>query len=324
MADQHIGFPGTVNSAQLSLWVPNVGIGQYHVEGLEDGRVVTNAIGDRGVYVKPGKIIGDGIMDIFEANTQLNFASVAAGSPDRWDMVVLRRLWNATPGSSTATYTIIQGGPNRALPARNNNKGVLADQPIALCRIKAGSTAVQEIVDLRCWAHNGGMIALDKLVMSYQDQIGTTINIAGETWTYQVNVSNGTYSAAWKMINKLDYVQLGNIRPGLSSPTIPDDQPFTIQAGSVVQQADGSGYARITWGAPFPNGLLTCILQNGDSSASSGAMMPIEGNEPFWGPPGIGDKNSVVYTVLTFNSGTGTYRPTPWQWHRVNYIAIGW
>ena len=166
MADQHIGFPGTVNSAQLSTWVSNVGVGQYHVEGLEDARVVTSTVGDRGITIKPGKVIGDGVMNIFENNTPLNFASVASGSPDRWDMVVLRRVWNATPGSSTATYTIVQGGPNRSLPARNNNKGVIADQPIALCRVKAGSTVVQEIVDLRCWAHNAGMVALDKLVMN--------------------------------------------------------------------------------------------------------------------------------------------------------------
>jgi hypothetical protein len=197
MADQHIGYPGSVNSAQLSLWVPNVGVGQYHVEGLEDARVITNAVGDRGITIKSGKVIGDGIVDVFENNTQLNLAAVNAGSPDRWDMVVLRRLWNATPGASTSTYTIIQGGPNRSLPARNNNQGVLADQPIALCRVKAGSTMVQEIVDLRCWAHNAGMVALDELVMSYQNQVGTTININGSVWTNRATVSGATYASAW-------------------------------------------------------------------------------------------------------------------------------
>jgi len=322
MADQHVGFPGSVNSAQLSLWVPNVGVGQYHVEGLEDARVVTNAVGDRGVFVKPGRVIGDGIMDVFESNTQLNFASVSTGSPDRWDMVVLRRLWNATPGSSTSTYTIITGGPNRSLPARNNNKGVLADQPIALCRIKAGSTTVQEIVDLRCWAHNAGMVALDKLVMSYQDQIGTTIDINGETWCYRVVQSGSTLSTEWKMLTKIDHIQLGPLYAGGLYGSIPNDISFQIQAGTIVQNADQSGYARITFPAPFPNGLLTVLITNGDSAASNGAMFPVEGNELLWGPSGIGDKNSVVYTCLVFNGSS--YRPTPGLHHRINWLAIGW
>jgi hypothetical protein len=196
MADQHIGFPGSVTSAQLALWLPNVAASQYSVDGLLDAAVTTNNVGDRGVSVRAGTVIGDGVMNIFEGNTQLNFAAVSAGSPDRWDMIVLRRLWNATPGSSTATYTIIQGNANRALPARNNNKGVLADQPIALCRIKAGSTAVQEIVDLRCWSHNGGVFARDQLVLNYMSNLGSRIKIGNETWTYEVTGTNGD-SSSW-------------------------------------------------------------------------------------------------------------------------------
>ena len=312
MADQHIGYPGSVNSTQLSYWLPNAGVGQYHVDALEDGRVVTNSVGDRGVYVKPGRIIGDGIMDVFESNTQLNFASVASG-PDRWDMVVLRRLWNASPGSSTSTYTIIQGGPNKSLPARNNNKGVLADQPIALCRIKAGNSTVQEIVDLRCWAHNAGMVALDKLVMSYMDQIGTTIDIDGETWAYRVIKNGANLAAEWKMLTKLDHVQLGAITGTLQGTPV-DDTAFKIQAGSTTQAFDSAGFARLTWPQPFEHGLLTCILTNGDSFAGRGANFKVEGNESFWGQSGIGGKNDVVY----WSEGH------PGLWHRVNWIAIGW
>ena len=130
MADQHIGYPGTVNSAQLANWMPNVAAAQYSVEGLTHAQVVTNAIGSRGVTVKAGTVIGDGIMDVFENDTNLNLGSVASGSPDRWDMIVLRRTWSATVGASTSIYTVIPGGPNKSLPSRNNNKGVLSDQPI--------------------------------------------------------------------------------------------------------------------------------------------------------------------------------------------------
>ena len=195
MADQHIGFPGTVNSAQLPLWLPNMGA-QYSVEGPNDAKVVIGT-GDRGILVKKGTIIGDGITDIFENDTPLTLAA-ASGTNDRWDMVVLRRTWNATPGASTSVYTVIQGGSTRTLPTRNNNKGVLADQPVALCRVRGGQTAVQEIIDLRAWYSNAGYFALDPLVLNYLSEPGTRVNIAGTTWTLKVNADPVNNTVSWE------------------------------------------------------------------------------------------------------------------------------
>ena len=320
MADQHIGYPGSVNSSQLAAWLPNAGTAQYHVENLYDGQVVANGVGDRGFTVKKGTIIGDGIMDVFENDQNMNFASVASGAPDRWDMVVLRRTWNATPGASTSVYTIIQGGPNRTLPARSNNKGVVTDQPMALARLKAGSNVVQEIVDLRTWAHNGGLIAVDGLVRNYLTELGTEVCIGTERWIYTMVKSGNDLTPYWHRISEEGTIQLYGWHNGLvgaANPSVPPQ--FKIQAGSLVQYSDQSGYGSVTWAKAFPNGVITVILNNGDSWATGGASVIIEGHEAFWGQAGVGSKTDVIYALAHPGGGL-----IPSKLHRVNYIVIGW
>ena len=323
MADQHIGYPGSVSAAQLASWIPNVGSARYSVEDVTHGRVVANAVGDRGVTVLPGTVYGDGIMDVFENGTNLNFA---AASSERWDMVVLRRTWNPTPGASTSVYTIIQGGPNRSLPARQNSKGSVSDQPMALCRIPAGSAVVTDIVDLRCWADNGGMVAISDLVLQYQDQVGTTISIGTELWerTLTVPVGNALPVAYWHRIADAGTIQLYDWTDGVfgnASKTFPPQ--FKIQAGSQVLTTDSFGYGRITWPSKFPNGLLMCHLQNGDSWASGGGYPNVEGHGDFWGSSGGGGLTDVVF-VFIGPGADGRMVMKPSTTCRINFIAIGW
>ena len=193
MADQHIGYPGSVGSSALANWLTNM-VAQYSVEGPNDCKVVITA-GDRAIQVKAGTIIGDGIMDVFENATPLTLGTISSG--DRWDMVVLRRTWSATPGASTSVFTVIPGNANRALPTRTNNKGVVTDQPVALCRVRAGQTAVQEVVDLRVWAHNGGAFAVDELVKDYLTEAGTDIVINTTRWIRGVVASPTNNSLSW-------------------------------------------------------------------------------------------------------------------------------
>jgi len=327
MADQHIGYPGTVNSAQLANWMPNVAAAQYSVEGLTDAQVVTNAIGSRGVTVKKGTVIGDGIMDVFENDTNLNLGSVATGSPDRWDMVVLRRTWSATVGASTSIYTVIPGGPNKTLPARNNNKGVLSDQPIALCRVKAGNSNVQEIVDLRCWASNGGVQAVSELVMSYLDGPGSDLLINGQTWA-RVVAANGT-SVAWSRIaqqGSIDLFGVGNSFTG----GVNDSKAFLIQAGTWVATSDANGYSRLTFPKPFPNGCLFVAGFDGDDWTGGGSLLIASaGRENVFGKSGIGGKSDWVYATKlqpAADDGVGSLRiaRAGGKVHRLNWIAIGW
>jgi hypothetical protein len=51
-------------------------------------------------------------------------------------------------------------------------------------QVTAGQTQPTAIVDLRCWASNGGMVAKDDLVKGYLNQIGTCVSINGTEWRY--------------------------------------------------------------------------------------------------------------------------------------------
>lgn len=338
MADAHVGYPGSVSSAELADWLPNAGAAQFSVDSPNSARVLIGGTGSRAVTVKHGTVIGDGILDIFDDDMNLNFGSVSSGSPDRWDMVVLRRTWSATVGASTSIYTIIPGNANRSLPSRNNNKGVLSDQPIALCRIRADNTNVQEVVDLRCWAHNGGVYAVDNLVKSYLDQPGTHLTIGRESWVRTVNNGPSSSDAAWVSASSLDAIRLFGATQKVLMGTpagdvsVGNNAPFFVQAGTTVQTSDGQGYGRITFPKPFPHGLLTIQAMNGDHWASgamwfmsAGGAFPANNNGAF-GSAGWGNRSEWVYAVIAQNPDNDNVDRNSGKnrLHRINWIAIGW
>lgn len=281
MADQHIGYPGSVGSTALATWLTNQ-LAQYSVEGPNDCKVVTTG-GTRGILVGPGTIFGDAIQDVFESATPLTLASVSSG--DRWDMVVLRRTWSATPGASTSVFTVIQGSSNKALPTRLNNKGVQADQPIALCRVSAGQSTVQEIVDLRVWAANGGAVAVDPLVKDYLTEPGTTLRIGNTRWIRQITPSPTSNTATWY------------------SPDVP---------GPWVPASYYPGWRTVTNGTPFQarllgNGLVHVVgecLYEGPGTPQEGwspGVLP----QQFWSPvqsfiPGMIQQYSVGSVYYTY------------------------
>ncbi|GAA3705322.1 hypothetical protein GCM10023081_46700 [Arthrobacter ginkgonis] len=127
-----------------------------------------------------------GVIDIMPTaqTVQLN-----AATSTRWDLVVLRRDWQPTIG--VTTIEVIQGTSAKALPSRNNNGGVLDDQPLWLLRIEPGQSVPAEFVDLRLWARNGGCTANDDLVRSYLSTTGASVEINGVLWLYRVG-ANGT------------------------------------------------------------------------------------------------------------------------------------
>lgn len=319
MADQHIGYPGSVGATQLANWMPNVAAAQYSVDGPLDAKVTTNAIGDRGVTVRSGTVIGDGILDVFESNTNLNFSSVASG--DRWDMIVLRRTWSSTIGASTSIYTIIPGSANKALPARNNNKGVLSDQPIALCRVKSGSTAVQEVIDLRVWAHNGGAFALDELVKSYLDQPGTHLTIGTKSWVRTVTVSGSTNDAAWVETSGTEGVTLfgrGSQAPNNSSPG--SNPSFLMQAGFVYIVTDANGFGVLTYPKPFPLGVISIHLSPADDTIFNDLNIIPSGSR--WGNTPI-SKSNCAFNIYGASGGVRT-RTWPNKQVLVSYLVIGY
>ena len=321
MAITSIGYDGSVNESQWAKMVPLVGSAHYGVSGSGDWKVTPHATLDRGLSIATGSGWGHGVLDTSDTTASLQGGTVSSGS--RWDLVVMRRNWSGTGGAST--FVLVPGGTTMVLPTRNTAPGTLDDQPIALVKFSAGQTSAQTIVDLRCWARNGGMIAKDDLALSYLKLPGAQIMINGTQWNCDLD-TNG--NPAWSTFHT-GKIPLFGASGRLSEGDMEGDavvtsgRQFLIQAGSTVATTDGAGNARIIWPKPFPVGILTVTLTNGDSwAAGTGVSFHVAGNAALWGVHGGGSKSEVVYSAYGWRGGA--LGPMPSQVHRVNWIAIGW
>lgn len=329
MAITSVGYDGSVNETQWAQLIPLVGSSHYGVAGAEDWKVTPHATMDRGVNIAVGKGWGHGILDTSDATVSLQGGTVPAGI--RWDCVVARRNWSGTGG--TTQFLLIPGTGTKQIPSRNTTPGTLDDQPIALVQFSAGQTAPTAIVDLRCWGRNGGMTAKDDLAMTYLKEPGSSISINGTTWNCALD-ANG--NASWSTGSVMGRIPLfgGAVSAlaGSSNPQtlIDGGTQFLIQAGSNVNWSDASGYARLSFQRPFPNGLITVMGFNGDDWATGGSMMfASAGRLDVFGPSGFGATNDWVYAVLAqpgaFLGGSSMQmQRMPNKIHRINWIAIGW
>ncbi|MCC2031837.1 hypothetical protein [Microbacterium allomyrinae] len=168
------GYEGTIDYEDWALLTSHLGV-QYSVFGA-DSFAVTAGAGTREVVVRAGRAAGQGILDISDADITLTGAAVTSGN--RWDMVVLRRDWAA----GATSVVLVQGGSIKAIPTRSTDVGVEDDQPLFLARFAAGQPTVQELVDVRVWKGDGGLVAKDLLVRDYLQAIGSTVRVGSSTW----------------------------------------------------------------------------------------------------------------------------------------------
>lgn len=192
----HYGFPGTMDAAALAKWAPHVGSSRYGALGAGDCKasIMTNL--DRGVSLAAGTVWGDGVMTVFSDINTLSLPAPASGSV--WHLIVARRDWSL---GGTTVFASIAGSGNKALPAYNVDAGILSDQPIALARVTAGQTVVQELIDLRCWTGaGGGLYAADDLARTYLTDPGTRVVIGGIDW---VRVLDAGGAASWLAIGSV-------------------------------------------------------------------------------------------------------------------------
>jgi len=160
---------------------PLIGSGTYGVRSGSDWAVTAVTGADRTVSIAPGFGWGSGVTDQTVANETIQLDTVTSGS--RWDLIVARRDWTPTAGETK--FMKINGGSTKAIPGgRLMTPGGIDDQPLALVQVTAGQTQPTAIVDLRCWANNGGMVAKDELVKGYLNKLGTELYIAGVEWRY--------------------------------------------------------------------------------------------------------------------------------------------
>ena len=325
MAITNVGYDGSVNESEWAKLVPLAGSSHYGVSGASDWKVTAHATMDRGINIATGSGWGHGVMTTSDATVSLQGATVSSG--DRWDMVVMRRNWSGTGG--TSTFVIVQGTSAKQLPSRNTTPGTIDDQPLALLRFTAGQSAVQEIIDLRCWSRNGGMVARDDLALTYLKLPGAQIMINGTQWNCELD-GNGNMS--WSTFQS-GRIPLFGANGRLSEGNMEGQAwvnlggQFLIQAGSNVQYTDGAGYGRVTFQKPFPNGILTVLGFNGDdwALARGGTTFASSGN-PVHGASAGGAKNDWVYVMHGFANGynDGPVIRLTNMLHRINWIAIGW
>jgi hypothetical protein len=143
------------------------------------------------VSITAGTGFGCGVTDQTFENETLQFPPSASGT--RWDTVAVRRDWTPTAGESK--FVIIPGGSTKAVSgARLSGPGTIDEQPIALVPIIENQTQPGEIVDIRCWASNGGVYAKDVLACQYLAQLGAMVTVGYDQYQYLLGDND---SPAW-------------------------------------------------------------------------------------------------------------------------------
>lgn len=188
--DRSAGYAGTVNDEQWSELIRRAGGNRYGVAGLGEW-AVSSVPGDRALQVSAGAGWGLGVLDEIDDPHPLNLDAVTVGT-SRWDLIVVRRAWSAGVGGAS-TIHVIKGSSARAIPPRSAGFP-LDDQPLALVRVAAGQTVVQEIIDLRVVPGPGGLVAFDELALTYLTDVGTVVRIGSTVWSRGVNA---TGSPVW-------------------------------------------------------------------------------------------------------------------------------
>lgn len=180
-----LGYAGSVTETTGRDYFNRIGSSKYGVVGADDLKVSVTT-GDRMLLVGAGTAWGHNIMDTLGVSVSVQLDAVASGS--RWDMVVLRRDVTAR-----TTVEVVKGTASLVLPSLTTSSASHPDQPLALVRVMAGQTTVQEIIDLRCWAGPGGVVIADAMALSYLDTPGTTVHHGRDTWVRTV----GQTGASW-------------------------------------------------------------------------------------------------------------------------------
>lgn len=185
MAITSFGYKGTIDEVQWAQLAPVISSARYGVQGDNDLAVTAVAGADRTVRINTGTAWGSGVMDYVDAAETLQLQPVASG--DRWDMVAVRREWALDPSGRTAIVAVT-GTASKALPpSRQASPGSVDEQPLALVRVVAGQTQPAEIIDLRCWASNGGAQILDEVAFQYLAEPGATVWFKWRMWVYMRN-----------------------------------------------------------------------------------------------------------------------------------------
>ena len=170
------GYPkAEITANKLPIWQRP--LSRFSVEGPNDWKVSILSSIDRGIRIEAGTGSGDAVTDV-----TFDYETMSLPTPPTataWYLIVRRRNWS---GTGTSTLVAIRGTDEKKLPPRQDIPGEESDQPLALVRVTQKDRPVQEIIDLRCWASNGGVEVVDKLAMGYLETPGAEVKLGNELW----------------------------------------------------------------------------------------------------------------------------------------------
>lgn len=319
------GYAGTINTQTFASMSNEFGVSASVESGWAP---VPNAGVDRGVKLTAGTGFGYGVIDTTQADVPIAGDAVTVGT-ERWDTLVVRRNWApGVPNNERTTLELVKGTAAKAVAAGvlpRAGAGTSADQLIGLCRFVAGSTNVSDIEDLRTWAGDGGMVARSDLIMPFfEGELGARIVVndrnGGSREWLRTFTAEGTPSWQTSWMRGIPLLT-GAGQLGLTALNggVPLDAPFYIAGGTWATATDGAGYIGLQFPKAFPNGLLSCVVMNGDDVAANDITIGGDASGP-WGP---GTKDRYVVRAWGPNGAGGRVILRNFRM-RLNYIALGW
>ena len=272
MALTSVGYSGSIGWAQWAALASSLGI-DYGVVGADDLKATIRAAGAGEVTVAAGTAFGAGITDTEEAATILTGLT----TPNTWWTIVVRRDWSGGPGEEVSSLMALAGGASKGIAsARQVGPGTVDDQPIAL--VHRGASALDQLIDLRCWWGNGGAFAASTEALGYLGRPGSVVWVGstlyrtadGVQWIDKVpldsvpalpasQVTSGTLALARVPSLPASQVSSGVFAPGL----IPTLDASKIGAGTLnaarIPTLDASKIAAgtLTRSVSVPSGSVT-------------------------------------------------------------------
>lgn len=180
--DTSAGVPASlVTETDWAQSHPSVGSSEYGVVTAADFKVTAHPSTPYGLNVATGQAWGHGVFDVSDSTVTV---TATAPGATRWDLVAVRRDWTPASGGPS-TVVVVEGGSVEAIPAaRENDPGTLDDQPLYLVQWAPGEDQPTQLIDIRCWAGNGGMFAKSTHVLSYLNRVGASVQLARGLWEH--------------------------------------------------------------------------------------------------------------------------------------------
>lgn len=212
-----IGYAGSIGWSAWAQMARDLGT-DYGIDGVDDLKVTVRAASAGEVSVAPGTAHGQGIVDT--SDSAITIAGLTAD--DTWYTIAVRRDWTGGPGAEVTTILALPGSAAKAIAAaRQVGAGVIDDQPIAL--VHRGST-LDQVVDLRCWWGNGGLLAASTDALAYLGRPGSHVRVGSSVWRRDLG-------AAWVELS--DDVAASRVSSGvLAVDRIPDLDASKVGSGT--------------------------------------------------------------------------------------------